>query len=105
MIIEGKKLTAFDAMEAAINLSEAYMAHNTHKTVNFRWSQAMEAVIFEFGYWDKFDFNLTDHYVVYLDKTTRVGNTFKELFEKIVEEQQEIEKIIAKENENEISST
>jgi hypothetical protein len=98
-------LTAFDAMEAAMNLSDAYIIHNTHKTVNFRWSQAMEAVIFEFGYWDKFDFNLTDHYVIYLDKTTRVGHTFKSLFEKIEEEHQEIEKMIAKENENEISST
>ena len=36
MIIEGRKLTAFDAMEAAINLSEMYITRNTHKVVNFR---------------------------------------------------------------------
>lgn len=96
MIIEGKKLTAFDAMEAAINLSEAYMAHNTHKTVNFRWSQAMEAVIFEFGYWEGFDYNSTDHYTIYLDNTTSAGNTFAELFDKLNEE---IEKML-KENVN-----
>lgn len=101
MIIEGRKLTAFDAMEAAINLSEMYIARNTHKVVNFRWSQSMEAVVFEFGKWEKFDFNLTDHYTIYLDATISAGNTFAELFAKLNEE---IETML-KENEDEISST
>lgn len=96
MIIEGRKLTAFDAMEAAINLSEMYIARNTHKVVNFRWSQSMEAVIFEFGKWEGFDYNSTDHYTVYLDNTTSAGNTFAELFDKLNEE---IEKML-KENVN-----
>ncbi len=86
MIIEGRKLTAFDAMEAAMNLSEMYIARNTHKVVNFRWSQSMEAVIFEFGKWEGFEFNATDHYAVYLDDTTSAGCTFAEVFNKINEE-------------------
>ena len=103
MIVEGKKITAFDAMEATINLSESYIKLNTHKTVNFRWSQSMEAVVFEFGYWDKFDFNITDHYTIYLDNTITAGNTFKDLFEKITEECDWINSILEeKENTNEV---
>ena len=100
MIIEGRKLTAFDAMEAAINLSEMYIARNTHKVVNFRWSQSMEAVVFEFGYWEKYDYVLTGHFTIYLDDTISTGNTFAELFDYISEEME-----MLKENENEISST
>ena len=42
MIIEGRKLTAFDAMEAAINLSEMYIVRNSKKSVNFRYSHGMD---------------------------------------------------------------
>lgn len=100
MIIEGRKLTAFDAMEAAINLSEMYIVRNSKKSANFRYSHGMEAVIFEFGYWEKYDYILTGHFTVYLDDTISTGNTFAELFDYISEEME-----MLKENENEISST
>ena len=101
MIIEGRKLTAFDAMEAAINLSEMYIVKNSKKSVNFRYSHGMEAVIFEFGYWEKYDYVLTGHFTIYLDDTISTGNTFAEFFAKLNEE---IETLL-KENEKEISST
>lgn len=85
MILEGKKLTAFDAMEEAVKLSELYVLHKTHRTVNFRFSQTLEAITFEFGYWKGFDYELTDRFTIYLDETT-VGDTFATLFEKIASE-------------------
>lgn len=101
MIIEGRKLTAFDAMEAVLNLSELYIVRNTHKVVDFRYSQPMEAIVFEFGRWKGFDFILTDHYTIYLDNTISAGNTFAEVFDKISEEM----KILEEERKNEIQGT
>lgn len=95
MLIEGRKLTAFDAMEAAINLSEMYIVRNSKKSVNFRYSHGMEAVVFEFGYWEKYDYVLTGHFTIYLDDTISTGNTFAELFDYISEE---IEMLKEKEN-------
>ena len=95
MIIEGRKLTAFDAMEAAINLSEMYIICESKKSINFRYSHGMEAVVFEFGYWEKYDYVLTGHFTIYLDDTISTGNTFAELFDYISEEME-----MLKENEN-----
>lgn len=92
MILEGRKLTAFDAMEAVMSLSELYMSRHTHKSVDFRYSQPMEAIVFQFGRWKGFDFILTDNFVIYLDNTISAGNTFKELFDKINEEIETLEK-------------
>ena len=49
MIVEGKKITAFDAMEAAIRLSETYHANRAKEFVNFRFSGIIDAVEFKFG--------------------------------------------------------
>lgn len=89
MIIEGRKITAFDAMEAAMELSGMYMVRDLKDIVNFRYSQVMEAVVFEFGFWKGFDFVNRKSFVVYLDNT-RTGNTFTEVFNEIESEKERI---------------
>lgn len=86
MILEGKKLTAFDAMEAAIELSQMYLIRGLHRVVNFRFSQALEAIVFEFGIWEGFEYSVTDDYTVYLNNAKHGGDSFSKVFNKIEEE-------------------
>ena len=85
MIVEGKKLTAFDAMEAAMNLSGIYMVHNRKESVTFRFSQALESVCFEFGKWNDYEFEITKKFCVPLDDSTH-GDSFSDVFDMIEKE-------------------
>ncbi len=94
MIVEGKKLTAFDAMEAAMRLSGIYMVHNRKESITFRYSQSLESVCFEFGNWNGFDFEITKIFRIPLDDST-AGDSFSDVFnmiEKELDRMAEIEK-------------
>lgn len=85
MIVEGKKITAFDAMEAAMNLSGIYMVHNRKESVTFRYSQPLESVCFEFGKWNGYEFEITKKFCVPLDDLTN-GDSFSDVFDMIEKE-------------------
>ena len=87
MIVEGKKLTAFDAMEAAMELSGLYLLHRTHEIANFRYSTDLKAVVFDFCYWeDREGYIPKASFTVFLDNETEGGDSFSDVFEFINEE-------------------
>ena len=92
MIVEGKKLTAFDAMEAVMNLSDMYEANNSKKTVSFRFSGTLNTMEFYFSEWGLFDLTTNSHFYVHLDNMTS-GDNFLDVFEVIQKEMDEMAKI------------
>lgn len=103
MLDEGKKLTAFDAMEAAMKLSGMYIVHRTHDFVTFRFSTMLEAVEFEFGKWEGYEIIEKASYRVYLNELT-ISDSFSDVFQMIENELDRMEEII-KEKRNELQST
>lgn len=84
MIDEGKKLTAFDAMEAAMELSNIYRKKDKDKFVSFRFSGICESVDFNFG---KFDgTGLKDRVDITVFFEDDDEETFADVFRKIEEE-------------------
>ncbi len=92
MIVEGKKLTAFDAMEAVIRLSDIYKANNAKEFVTFRFSGITEAIEVEFGKFEGFECEITKNYKVYLNELT-FGDSFSDVFTKIEKEMDKMAKI------------
>ena len=84
MIDEGKKNTAFDAMEAAIELSNIYRKKDKDKFVCFRFSSICESVDFNFGKFDVKDIKDPVNITVYFDGDEE--ETFADVFKKIEEE-------------------
>ena len=89
MLNEGKMLTAFDAMEAAMKLSNVYIAHKQKDVINFRYSHSMEAVVFEFGFWKGYEYTIRKSFTIYLDNTP-LGQGFGEFFEEVEKETERI---------------
>ena len=82
MISEGMKLTAFDAMEATMELSGLYLKNNVHEIANFRYSTDLQAVVFDFYYWVKREgYNEKASFTIFLDGETEGGDSFDDLFE------------------------
>ena len=93
MISEGMKLTAFDAMEAAMELSGLYIVNNLHEIANFRYSTDLEAVEFMFCYWkDREGYIEKASFTIFLDGETEGGDSFSDLFEFINEEKDRFNK-------------
>lgn len=90
MIVEGKKLTAFDLMEACVNLSDAYKVNNPRKFVNFRFSGIRNALNIDFGEWNGFEIVNESIFSIQLDDLS-IGNSFSEVFLKIEKEMEELE--------------
>lgn len=84
MIDEGKKLTAFDAMEAAMELSNIYHQKDKEKFVNFRFSGICEGIIFNFGRYQGTTLKDTVDITVYFEDDEE--ETFADVFKKIEEE-------------------
>ncbi|MBR5202670.1 MAG: hypothetical protein IKW45_05345 [Clostridia bacterium] len=88
MINEGMKLTAFDAMEAAMELNQLYTIFNTHDVCNFRYVQESERLHFSFYNSDKGDLFNVVTFSVPLDDSNPddEADTFSDVFKKIGEE-------------------
>ncbi len=87
MIVEGKKLTAFDAMEAAMELSGIYLKNGTNEIANFIYSTDMQAVVFYFAHWeDREGYIMKASFTVFLDDETEGGDSFSDVFEFISDE-------------------
>lgn len=84
MIDEGKKLTAFDAMEAAMELSNIYHQKDKEKFVNFRFSSICEGIVFNFGRFEGNALKDPVYITVYFDGDEE--ETFADVFKKIEEE-------------------
>lgn len=92
MIVEGKKLTAFDAMEAAIRLSETYHANRAKEFVTFRFHGNTDTIEFTFGKFEGFECEIIKQYRVYLDELT-CGYSFSDVFDMIEKELDRIAEI------------
>ncbi len=103
MIVEGKKITAFDAMEAVMRLSETYHKNKAKEFASFRFSGITDIVEFHFGKFEGFECEIHNTYFVYLDELT-CGDSFSDVFEKIEKELDRMAEI-EKEKRNEIQST
>lgn len=79
MIDEGKKITAFDAMEAVMRLSDLYHLARDKKNVDFRFSSSLNAVFFTFGHWEMFDYIIDKQFEIQIDNFN-FGDSFSDLF-------------------------
>lgn len=85
MIVEGKKLTAFDAMEAAIRLSETYRANRAKEFVTFHFHGHTEAFEVDFGKFESYECEIIKSFHVYLNELT-CGDSFSDVFDMIEKE-------------------
>lgn len=102
MILEGKKLTAFDAIEAAMQLSDMYREHNVNKSISCAFYGRIPCVDFFVHDYADNSADSTIRISVYLDDVT-YGDSFSDVFTMI---ENEMDKITGdkKEKANEIQS-
>lgn len=98
MIVEGKRLTAFDVMEAVIKLSDVYHENGAKEFVSFKFSGITEILEVNFGRWVGFECDITKMYRVHLDEII-YENSFSDVFEEIEKELDRMSEI-KKEKEN-----
>lgn len=81
MIDEGKKLTAFDAMEAAMRLSDMYHLTKDREDVDFRFNSTCTGnmMVFTFGHWEMFDYIIDKQFEIQIDNFN-FGDSFSDLF-------------------------
>lgn len=85
MIVEGKKITAFDAMEAVIRLSETYHANRAKEFVTFYFYGHTEVFECDFGKFEGFECEIIKSFHVYLNELT-CGDSFSDVFNMIEKE-------------------
>lgn len=98
MIVEGKRLTAFDVMEAVMKLSDVYHENGAKEFVSFSFHGITEAFEVDFGRYVGFECDITKTYRVYLDEMI-CENSFSDFFEEIERELDRMSEI-KKEKEN-----
>lgn len=98
MIVEGKRLTAFDVMEAVMKLSDVYHENGAKEFVSFKFSGITEILEVNFGRWVGFECDITKMYRVHLDEII-YENSFSDVFEEIEKELDRMSEI-KKEKEN-----
>lgn len=86
MIIEGKKNTAFDLLEAAMTLSDVYHKNNAQKSISIDFfGETEHFCIYLFDDTKKKGSKITSHWHMPLNEET-YGYTFEEAFEIIEKE-------------------
>lgn len=98
MIVEGKRLTAFDVMEAVMKLSDVYHENGAKEFVSFSFHAITEVLVVNFGRFVGYECDITKTYRVYLDDLT-IGDSFSDVFEEIERELDRMSEI-KKEKEN-----
>ncbi len=89
MILEGKKLTAFDAMEAAMQLSDMYHEHNVNKSITCSFHGRIPCFDLFIYDWEDDSADSTIHILVHLDDAS-YGNSFSDVFTMIESEMDKI---------------
>lgn len=93
MIDEGRKVTVFGAMEAAMHVSDLYKLHDPKSYVNFRFTSFGEAVLFDFGYQEGREYKTKAEFTIQLNPKIEAEESdyFCELFEMLNEEMDRFE--------------
>ena len=89
MILEGKKLTAFDAMEAAMQLSDMYHEHNVNKFISCWFCGRIPCLDFFVHDYADNSADSTIYISVNLDDVS-YGDSFSDVFTIIENEMDEI---------------
>lgn len=94
MIDKSKKITAFDLLEAAMELSKAYHKSNANRSVSISYcgkAESFDLRIFEWNESGSEPNETLATATVYLDAD--FGDSFEKAFEIIVEEMEKIENL------------
>lgn len=92
MINEGKKITAFDLLEAAMALSDVYHKNNANRSVTVLFNGNCESLYIDIYEWDIKRTKITkilESATIYLD--VNYGDTFEKAFDIINKEMEQYE--------------